>query len=98
MDIIITRHHAMVELLVKKGLVDESTPVLAHASAEEVQGKHVFGVLPHSLSCLTASFTEIPLRIPAELRGKELSLAELEQFTGEPVTYTVSRIKVGGAS
>jgi len=92
MKIIITRHPAMVALLVKRGLVDPSTPVLAHASASEVQGKHVFGVLPHSLSCLAASFTEIPLRIPAELRGKELSLDEMEAFAGEPVTYTVSKV------
>jgi len=94
MKIIVTRHPAMVALLVKRGLVDPSAPVLAHASAEEIRGKHVFGVLPHSLSCLTARFTEIPLRIPAEMRGKELSLADLEQFAGETVTYTVSRIVV----
>jgi len=90
--IIITRHAAMVALLLKRGLVDESTPVLAHASAEVIRGKHVFGVLPHSLSCLTARFTEIPLRIPAELRGKELSLADMEEFAGETVTYTVSKV------
>jgi len=96
MAIIVTRHPSMVALLVKEGLVDSSTPVLAHASAEEIRGKHVFGVLPHSLSCLTASFTEIPLRIPAEMRGKELSLDDLQKFAGEAVTYTVS--KVGGAS
>jgi len=94
--IIVTRHPAMVALLVKKGLVDPSAPVLAHASAEEIRGKHVFGVLPHSLSCLTSRFTEIPLRIPAEFRGKELSLADLEKFGGEPVTYKIS--KVGCAS
>jgi len=90
--VIITRHPAMVALLLKRGLVDASTPVLAHASPEEIKGKHVFGVLPHSLSCLTARFTEIPMRIPFEMRGKELTLDDMEEFAGKAVTYTVSKI------
>lgn len=64
---------------------------MSHASPEDVRGKHVCGVLPHSLSCLCESFTEVPLTLPAELRGVELSLAQVRQYAGEPTTYIIRR-------
>lgn len=88
-EIIVTRHPGLVEYLREIGLADESTQVVAHATPEVVKGRHVCGVLPHSLSCLTASFTEIPLTLPQELRGAELSLAQVREFAGSPVTYRV---------
>jgi len=87
---VITRHPAMVEYLILTGIADASSEVLAHATPENVRGKNVCGVLPHSLSCLTASFTEVPLAVPAELRGVELSLEQIRQYAGPAVTYRVT--------
>ena len=92
MDLIVTRHKGLVDHLKTIGMIDEKTEVLAHASAEDVAGKHVCGVLPHSLSCLTETFTEIPLVLPPELRGKELTESQVAQFAGTPVTYRIRRI------
>ena len=89
-EVVITRHPGLVQYLTEIGLADADTEVLAHASPENVRGKHVCGVLPHSLSCLTASFTEVPLSLPAELRGQELSLDQVRQYAGIPVTYRVT--------
>lgn len=94
-QIIITRHAALVEYCREIGLINESTEVVSHATPEVVQGKHVLGVLPHSLSCLCASFTEVPLILPAELRGKELSIEDMREYAQEPATYVVT--KTGGA-
>lgn len=91
--LIVTRHQGLVDYLVAKGFVGADVEVVEHASAEVVTGKHVWGVLPHSLSVLCASFTEIPLSLPVELRGKELSMAEVEAHAGEPVTYIVRTIE-----
>jgi len=89
-DVVVTRHHGLVEYLEELGLVDPNTvDVLAHASPAMITGKHVCGVLPHSLSCLTASFTEIPLALPPELRGVELTAEHVRQYAGNPVTYRV---------
>ena len=90
-DIIVTRHQGLVDYLTEEGIVSSSSSVevVSHASAEVVQGKHVLGVLPHSLSCLCASFTEVPLRLPAELRGKELTAEDVRRYAGKPVTYRV---------
>ena len=91
LDLIVTRHPGLVEYLREIGLATAGTMVISHASPEAVTGKHVCGVLPHSLSCLCASFTEIPLTLPAGLRGAELTVAKVREFSGPAVTYRVIR-------
>jgi hypothetical protein len=92
-DVVITRHPALVDYLRELEMVGDGVEIISHATPEAVAGRHVCGVLPHSLSCLTASFTEVPLRLTPELRGKELDLATLREIAGEPVTYKVEVIK-----
>jgi putative CRISPR-associated protein (TIGR02620 family) len=87
--IIVTRHKALVEYLVNKGIVSKNTHVISHATASDIEGKHVIGVLPMHMAALAVSITEIPLDIPAEMRGKELSLEQVQEYAGEPVKYSV---------
>lgn len=89
LDLVVTRHPGLVAYLQEIGLAPEGVEVVSHATAENVAGKNVCGVLPHSLSCLCASFTEVPLSLPAELRGTELTLEQVRQYAGQPVTYRV---------
>ena len=91
-DLVVTRHPGLVEYLRELGIVSNDVEVITHATPEAVTGRNVCGVLPHSLSCLTASFTEIPLSLTPELRGVELDLETLRKIAGEPVTYKVERI------
>ncbi len=91
-DLIVTRHPGLVEYLRELNIVSDDVEVITHATPEAVTGRHVCGVLPHSLSCLTASFTEIPLRLTPELRGVELDLETLRGIAGQPVTYKVEVI------
>ena len=86
---IVTRHPALVEFLAKRGITGK---VISHATPGDVEGKHTYGVLPLSLAVLTISHTEVPLRVPAELRGVELSLEQVEQYAGEPVAYNVELV------
>lgn len=88
--LIITRHPALVAYLIAQGYVAADSVVIEHATPENVAGQHVWGVLPHSLSCLTKSFTEVPMSIPAEKRGVELTLDDMRAYAGEPVTYVVN--------
>lgn len=87
--VVVTRHDGLVMYLVQEGLVPSGVTVIRHATAENVAGKHVWGVLPHSLSCLCKSFTEVPLALTAEMRGKELSAEDVRAIAGAPVTYAV---------
>lgn len=91
--VIVTRHKSLIALLLEWGVVEEASPVLTHVSnAEEIRGKHVFGVLPLHLAALAAKVTEIPLEIPAELRGTELSTDLLREMAAPPRTYEVRRV------
>ena len=92
-DLIVTRHPALVEYLKEIGLADDDVEVIEHATPDAVTGKNVCGVLPHSLSCLCESFTEVPLNLTPELRGKELDLDMIRKIAGDPVTYKVIKVK-----
>ena len=89
---VVTRHSGLVEYLLETGVITNGEyELFDHASPDVVKGKDVIGVLPHSLSCLTTSFTEVPMCIPAELRGVELTLEHMRQYAKVPVTYYVTK-------
>ena len=90
--VVVTRHPALVEYLTELGVVPAGTEVVTHATAEQVRGRHVFGVLPLHLAAEAASVTEVTLRVPAELRGVELTLEQVRQFAGPLVKYKVSSV------
>lgn len=94
-QLVITRHAALVEYLKEIKIVHPDVEVIEHATPEMVKDRDVFGVLPHSLSCLTTSFTEVPLVLPAELRGVELSIEDIRKYAKPPVTYIVQAVKTG---
>ena len=90
--IIVTRHPALVTILVDDGIAPAGTPVISHASPEDVGGKHVYGVLPLALAAEASKVTEIALRLPAELRGVELSEDQIRQHMAGICTYKVCRV------
>lgn len=90
--IVITRHPALVRWLLDNMVIDESTEVFAHATPELVKGKDVIGVLPMRLAALTGRFREVTLEIPAEWRGKELTLEQFKQCNPCLTEYHVERI------
>lgn len=90
---VVTRHESYVQYALEIGLIQENEyEVVSHATPETVSGKDVIGILPHHLSCLTNTFTEIPMNIPVELRGKELSLEQMRLYASAPTTYQVKKI------
>ena len=90
--LVVTRHAGLVEYLRAEGLVPDGVEVVAHATPDVVRGRHVLGVLPHSLSCLTASYTEVALRLPPEARGRELTADEVRAYCVGVYTYEVRRV------
>lgn len=93
--VVVTRHPALVEYLTELGVVPAGTEVVAHATAEQVRGRHVFGVLPLHLAAEARRVTEVPLHVPAELRGVELTLAQVRRFAGPLTSYVVFRSPAG---
>ena len=90
--LVVTRYQSLVDYLIKLELIDKKTKVLSHARIEDVQGRHVLGVLPYWLACHTAKFTEIKLRVPQEKRGKKLSIEEIEFYSLKPKSYIITQV------
>ena len=88
--IVVTRHPALVQYAREIGLVDATTPVVAHVvSPEDIRGKHVVGVLPLHLASLAARVTEIPLQLDSADRGVELDIARIREIAEAPRSYVV---------
>jgi hypothetical protein len=92
--VIVTRHASLVEVLRED--YGYAGPVLAHATADDVRGKRVVGVLPLHLAAAAESVTEVTLNLPPELRGKELTVEEVRQHLVGLSTYRVEEVPVGG--
>lgn len=90
--IVVTRHPALVDHLVKTGVVPEDVRVIPHASPEDVRGQHVVGVLPLHLAALADKVTVVPLHVPPEMRGQELTVEQVGEFAGPPQTYVTREI------
>jgi putative CRISPR-associated protein (TIGR02620 family) len=88
--IIVTRHPALVAVLAED--YGHTGPVLAHATADDVRGKAVIGVLPLHLAAEAESVTEVTLNLPPELRGKELSVDEVRKHLVGLSTYRVEKV------
>ena len=88
-SIVVTRHPALVTYLIEIGLVPEGTPIVAHATVDDVMGKNVFGVPPLRLAVHARRVIEVPLDIPAEMRGVELTLEQVREYASTPVAYIV---------
>jgi len=78
--IVITRHPALIEFLKEINAINGTEAVLTHATAREIEGRDVIGVLPMHLASFARSVTEVGLDIPADKRGKELTIDEIRQF------------------
>ena len=91
-QLIVTRHPELIEVLAEEGIATRETPMIAHATAEQVRGKHVAGVLPLALAAECASITEVTLNLPAETRGRRLTAAEVRQYMTGIHRYRVVEI------
>jgi len=87
--IVVTRHPGLVEYLREVGLIGPEAEVIAHATADQVRGRRVIGVLPLALAALAQDVTEIPLAMAPADRGVELTCARVRQLAGPAVTYRV---------
>lgn len=88
-NIIVTRHSALVEYLSGLGITGK---VIPHATEEDVAGKHVYGVLPYRLACLTSANAEVSLTLRPDQRGTELTLADIESASPALTTCKVMRV------
>ena len=94
--IIVTRHAALAAYLIEIGAVPADATIIPHATADDIRGRHVAGPLPLHLAALAESIIHIPLDIPVELRGVELSLPQVRALAKPVERYMVIRVPQEG--
>ena len=97
--IVITNYYALPHYLFDRGYIDDKTPVIANAVREDIEGKHVIGVLPLQLAVYAESITVFRFQPPKGWnKGKNWeNIATVEDFyeyTRKPITYKVTRAEV----
>lgn len=88
-DLIVTRHPALLDYLQELGFADDTTMVMSHVTAADIEGLVVAGVLPFHLAARARRVLEVPLHIPQEMRGVELTLNQIREFAGPVTEYSV---------
>lgn len=90
--LIVTRHTGAIEWLRRRGITGD---VVTHATADQVRGRHVVGVLPIFLAAYAASVTSIDVpNMPDNARGRELSADEMDAFGARLSRYVVREMGV----
>lgn len=93
--IVITRHPALVDFLLEKGIIEnESYELHAHATKDMIEGKDVIGVLPLGLAKYANTVTSVNLILPPDMRGKELTLEDVRQYCSDIETFQVKSLGV----
>ena len=89
--LVISRHSAYVEYLQKNNLIPREHQLLEHIEDPEIlKGRDVFtSGMPFHLASLCNSVTIVPLWIPQELRGKELSFEDVSKYASSSEKYFV---------
>ena len=92
--VVVTRQPTLIAYLREIGLLPDRYHIREHVTPDEVVGRDVISVLPLPLPLVAraASVTEIPLDLPKQLRGIELSLEQIREYAGKPAVYEVCRM------
>ena len=78
--LIISRHAGAMGWIQKHHPEFAECELITHASPEILKGKRVIGILPIQLAVLATEFWNLSLNVPANMRGKELTIEDMEKF------------------
>ena len=84
--IIVTRHQGLIDWLAKQGITGE---VKASVTAEDIEGKHVYGALPAHIAQHALYMTSVDYSCPFEKRGKHLTAEDLDELGAKLFSYKV---------
>ena len=89
--VIVTRHAGLVAWLEKQGVTGE---VISHVtSPDQVAGRVIYGVLPLHLAAEAEEIVVVDMpRLPAELRGVDLTPEQMEEAGATLARYRVERL------
>jgi len=91
-ELVVSRHQGLIDFLQEEGILDEEVERIEHASADDVEGRHVIGNLPSRLAAQASLLTEVDLDYPEGYRGEGLDADEGREYATGLATYQVEQI------
>ena len=91
MKYIVTRHKGAVEWIREHYPIFNRFVVIPHITEEQVKGSIIIGTLPVNLAVLAKEYWHLSMMIPMEMRGKELTLEDMEEFGCQIVKYKIEK-------
>ncbi len=88
-DLVVTRHQAFVDYLLKHNMIEPDCQIIKKATPENVKGRNVIGILPLCLTQYCESYTEMRLDLPYKLAGRDLVVDDFEKHFNSMGTYRV---------
>ncbi len=92
-QILVSKHPNLADYLIMHNVVNKDIERKDHVRPEDIHGKHVIGVLPLSMACHAALYTEIPLRIDHDKRNQVMSIDEIGYCIQKPRTFRIEEVK-----
>ena len=88
--IIVSRHPAAIKWI-NKYYPDFNGIIKSHIAEDEIIGNRIIGTLPVQLAALAAEYFHLSIKVPAEMRGKELSIEDMVQFGCKIERFTIKK-------
>jgi len=90
--VIITRHPGALKWLRKHHPEYKEVEHIVHAKPEDIEGNIVIGMLPIHMAVLAKEYWNLSLNIPAEMRGKELTVSDMEKYNCKIEQYKITKV------
>ena len=91
-DIIVSKHRAVRNVLIERGVVEPDTPWVPYAVPDVISGKRVFGILPLHLAQYAEAVVDIHLVLPQDKRRDvELTEDDVREFMRDEGNIFITR-------
>nr|BDI55091.1 MAG: CRISPR-Cas system-associated protein Csx16 [uncultured archaeon] len=90
--IIVSRHAGAINWLKKHYPKFSNLKHLTHISEEEIKDRIIIGTLPVNLAVLAKEYWHLSMNVPLEMRGKELTVEDMENFNCKIENYKILKI------
>lgn len=91
--IIVSRHKGAVYWIKKHYPKFSKFDHLNHVNEDDIKGNIVIGTLPINLAVLAKEYWHLSMKIPVEMRGKEFTIEDMENFNCKIEKYTIKKME-----
>lgn len=93
MKFIVSRHPGAIAWVKKHYPAFKEFILLSRISEDQIKGNTIIGTLPINLAVLADEYWHLSMSVPYYMKGKELTVQDMEEYGCNLVKYKIERIK-----